>query len=96
MTSLARWLGLGLVIVATTQVSASVTTHQPAAKAPRHPAAAPAEPQAVPAPQSLTDQLNTLGRGFDGVVGIAVKSIDDGWETGWNDHELCPQQSVSK
>jgi len=94
MTSLGRRLGLGLLIVATTQVSASATSHRDIAKPPRHPAAA--ETRSVPAPQYLRDRINDLGRGFDGIVGIAVKSIDDGWETGWNDHQLCPQQSVSK
>src|SRR6185503_10868880 len=87
MTSLARNLGLGLVVVAMTQVSAS------AAKVPHHRAAAP---RTVPAPQYLHDRIEELGRGFDGLVGIAVKSIDDGWETGWRDHDLYPQQSVSK
>src|SRR5690348_8632150 len=94
MTSLGRRLGLGLVIVATTQVSASAATHSASAKPARR--AAAAVPGAVPAPQYLRDRINALGRGFDGIVGIAVKSIDDGWETGWNDHQLCPQQSVSK
>ena len=48
------------------------------------------------APQSIRDRINALGQGFDGRIGIAVQSIDDGWETGWKDHELYPQQSVSK
>ena len=95
MTSLGRRLGLGLVIVATTQVSASAASHQaPAKPAPR--SAARAERHTPPAPQALSDRINELGRGFDGIVGIAVTSIDDGWETGWNDRQLCPQQSVSK
>ena len=93
MTSLGRRLGLGLVIVAATQVSASATTpHADAKPAPR--AAAPVK--AVPAPKYIHDRIQDIGRGFDGLVGIAVKSIDDGWETGWKDHELYPQQSVSK
>ena len=36
------------------------------------------------------------GAAFDGRVGIAVKSIDEGWATGWKADELYPQQSVSK
>jgi beta-lactamase class A len=51
---------------------------------------------AATAPQYIRDQINELGRSFDGEVGIAVKSIDDGWSTGWKDNELYPQQSVSK
>jgi beta-lactamase class A len=48
------------------------------------------------APQYLRDQIDQLGRAFDGQVGIAVKSIDDGWRVGWKADELYPQQSVSK
>jgi beta-lactamase class A len=55
----------------------------------------PAKP-AVAAPKYISGRIDELGRGFDGLVGIAVKSIDDGWETGWKDNELYPQQSVSK
>jgi beta-lactamase class A len=88
-------LGLALVLLASTQVTASAAT-QPAAPRPPHgPAAAPA-PRAVPAPQYIRDRINELGRGFDGRVGIAVRSIDDGWSTGWKAGELYPQQSVSK
>lgn len=93
MTSLGRSLGLGLVIVAATQVSASAATPQRAAKPPHQRAVAP---RAVPAPKYIHDRIEDLGRGFDGLVGIAVRSIDDGWETGWKDHQLYPQQSVSK
>jgi beta-lactamase class A len=93
MTSLGRRLGLGLVIVATTQVSASAATQHAPAKASRR-AAVPVK--ATPAPQYIHDRIDELGQGFDGLVGIAVKSIDNGWETGWKDHDLYPQQSVSK
>jgi beta-lactamase class A len=62
------------------------------AKAPRHALAV----KAVPAPESIRNRIDELGSGFDGQVGIAVKSIDEGWETGWKGHELYPQQSVSK
>ena len=47
-------------------------------------------------PSELKAQISALGRGFDGEVGIAIKSVDDGWETGWKDKGLYPQQSVSK
>jgi len=93
MTSLGRSLGLGLVIVAATQVNASGAAPHHTVKAPRH-NVAPAK--AAPAPKYIRDRVAELGRGFDGQVGIAVKSIDDGWETGWKDHDLYPQQSVSK
>ncbi|MGE5561715.1 MAG: class A beta-lactamase [Bacillota bacterium] len=94
MTSLGRGIGLGLVIVAATQVGASAATKEAAPKPPHH-KVAPAE-KTVPAPKPLADRIDALGSAFDGRVGIAVRSIDDGWETGWKDHELYPQQSVSK
>ncbi|HEX5258020.1 MAG TPA: serine hydrolase [Sphingomicrobium sp.] len=93
MTSFGRRVGLGLVIVATTQVSASAAIPPPPVKAAR---TATVIARAVPAPQYIRDRIDELGRGFDGLVGIAVKSIDDGWEAGWKDHDLYPQQSVSK
>ena len=85
----------GLVLLAATQVGASaVQPHSPPA-APRQSAAAPIRPT-PPAPQYIREQINELGRQFDGRVGIAVRSIDDGWATGWKADELYPQQSVSK
>jgi beta-lactamase class A len=44
----------------------------------------------------MRDQVNTLGSQFNGRVGISVRSIDEGWQTGWKANELYPQQSVSK
>lgn len=52
--------------------------------------------QAPAAPQFIRDQIIGLGRGFNGRIGIAVQSIDNGWSTGWKADELYPQQSVSK
>ena len=96
MTSLGRGLGIGLVVVAASQVTASGTTHQSPAKAARQVRAATKPVKRVPAPKELSDRIDALGSAFDGDVGIAVKSIDSGWETGWKDRELYPQQSVSK
>lgn len=95
MASLGKALGFGLVILAAAQVSASGTappTHLPAASTQRKPVARPA----LPAPRPISDRIGELGEGFDGRVGIAVKSIDEGWEAGWKDNEFYPQQSVSK
>ena len=89
----AKRLGLAIVMLASAQVGASAATKAPAPKAPHRPA--PVAP-AVPAPAYLTDRIEDLGRGFQGRVGIAVRSIDDGWQTGWKADELYPQQSVSK
>ena len=95
MTSVAKAIGFGLVVVVTVQVSASASTP------PRHAKPAPQHQKAVvrprvPAPAYISNRVNELGRAFDGRVGIAVRSIDEGWETGWKDRELYPQQSVSK
>jgi beta-lactamase class A len=96
MTSFGKRFGLALVVVATTQVGASAATKAPEAApaAPRTKAPAPAPVPA--APKYLSDRIGQLGQAFDGQVGIAVRSIDDGWATGWKDGEFYPQQSVSK
>jgi beta-lactamase class A len=106
MTSLWTRFGLALALAGLTQVGAAAIekTHAPkAAKAksakpvPRaaHASARPA-PKSPKAPDYISDRIDALGRAFDGRVGIAVKSVDEGWETGWKDDELYPQQSVSK
>lgn len=57
----------------------------------------PAQAQrAQQAPSGLEAKIAQYARAFDGSVGIAVRSIDDGWKVGWHDTMLCPQQSVSK
>ena len=95
MTSLWSRVGLGLVIVGLTQVNASATI-QNAAPRPT-PTVRPAPPPKPPqTPRYLRERIDALGREFDGQVGIAVKSVEDGWATGWNYDTLCPQQSVSK
>ena len=94
MTSVWKSLGLLLVLAAITQVSSAAT------KAPHPKPAAKAKTQAIKhapqAPAFIRSRLADLGRNFDGQVGIAMKSIDDGWEAGWKDDELYPQQSISK
>ncbi|MGY4395082.1 beta-lactamase class A [Sphingomonas sp. UYAg733] len=56
----------------------------------------PSAPLAVTAPQALVANIEALGRGFNGRVGIAVRSIDSGWSVQSNGGILLPQQSVSK
>src|SRR5690349_56064 len=103
MTSLWSRFGLAIALAGLTTVGAAAIKTEKAAtsqKAPTHKAIPKPKPKAtvpsVPAPAFLRDQIDSLGKGFDGRVGIAVKSIDKGWETGWKDNELYPQQSVSK
>lgn len=95
MTSVRQRLGLALVVLASAQVSASAAT-QPGTSRPILRRASAPIARAVPAPQYIRDRINELGRGFNGRVGIAVHSIDDGWNVGWKADELYPQQSVSK
>ena len=94
MTSLWERLGLGLVIVAAASVGASATTQQAVPEL--APPAATAVRAVPSAPPYIRDRVDELGRQFNGRVGIAVKSIDEGWNTGWKDDDLYPQQSVSK
>ena len=111
MTSLWSRVGLACVLAGLTQVGAAAIKAadqpQPAKSAPSKPAPAkpaiqlaqvakPAAPKPIQAPAFLRDRINALGREFDGRVGIAVKSVDEGWTAGWKADELYPQQSVSK
>ena len=96
---MAKRFGLGLVLLASMQVSASAavqavqTVPVPPSAVARH---AAASRPASPAPQYIRDRVQDLGRAFNGRVGIAVRSVDDNWSTGWKADELYPQQSVSK
>ena len=45
---------------------------------------------------ALNEKILERVRGFNGASGLAVKSIDEGWEAGWQTERLFPQQSVSK
>ena len=56
----------------------------------------PAIATSTRAPAALDRRIHELGRGFNGTVGIAVRSVGEGWRVGYRENELCPQQSVSK
>jgi beta-lactamase class A len=85
---------MAAVMAGLAQVGASAASVQPQPAPPLvRPAPAPLPPQAPP---YLSKRIDALGREFNGRVGIAVKSINDGWITGWRADELYPQQSVSK
>jgi len=99
MTS--RWLSLGLAVLALGQSGSSATVHAATASGqlstvPPRPVRAQVRPQSARAPIYLSNRVDQLGRGFSGRVGIAVRSVDEGWSTAWNGNELNPQQSVSK
>jgi beta-lactamase class A len=57
---------------------------------------APAPPQGPPPPARLAAQIDTLGRAFDGRVGIAVRAVDAVWTASFGGADIFPQQSVSK
>ena len=94
MTSMWRRLGLALVMAGMTQVGASAASQY----APPSQAPGPVVHRAQPpvAPVYIRQRIDALGSQFNGRVGIAVRSINDGWWTGWKADELYPQQSVSK
>ena len=97
MTS--HWLSLGLAVLALGQSGSSAMVQPaPASGAPQiGPVARPPQPVRPPqAPTYLARRVDELGSGFNGRVGIAVQSVDEGWATSWNGNELTPQQSVSK
>jgi beta-lactamase class A len=96
MTSLEKRLGLGLVSAAMLQVSAAAAVHQAASAQPPIAPPRPAVHSEAQAPAFLRGRVNDLGRTFNGRVGIAVRSVDEGWTAGWKADELYPQQSVSK
>ena len=94
MTPVWKRLGLAATVIAAASLGASGSS-QAVAPSKDLQAAAPVRP-APPAPAYIKDRVSELGRAFDGRVGIAVKSIGEGWSTGWKADELYPQQSVSK
>ncbi len=59
-------------------------------------APAPVLPAERMARQGLESRIESLGRDFQGIVGIAVREVDSGWTAAWNGRRLFPQQSVSK
>lgn len=59
-------------------------------------ASTPAAPPAPAPPAALASRITALAQGFDGKVGIAVASIEDGWIAGYAADRIFPQQSVSK
>ena len=51
----------------------------------------------APAPLSLRASIDNLRRSFPGLVGISVRSVEDGWAVDSTDaNRRMPQQSVSK
>jgi len=97
MASMLRRFGLSVIVMATMQVSASAASRQDApGPNPNRPATRVPLRAIRPAPNALRQNILSIGRAFDGKAGIAVISVDDGWEIDWNANALFPQQSCSK
>ena len=56
----------------------------------------PARPRVATAPDPIAVGITTLATNFDGLVGVAVRSVQEGWTASANGDRLMPQQSVSK
>ena len=67
----------------------------PAAAAVRMPVPPPV-PRVATAPVPISAGIRSLVAGFDGLVGVAVRSVEEGWTAEANGARLMPQQSVSK
>ncbi len=103
MTSVVRRIGIAVGLVAVS--SATTAQRDPLAPLPAGPQQqtnAMTRPAVSPfarpgqAPIGLRDEINRLGRSFDGKAGIAVVSLRDGWTIDYNSASLFPQQSCSK
>lgn len=97
----ALWIALFATVFAAC-ASASVPPPPRVASAPPQQLYRP-PPQPRPEPRiprgpspELESAVRSLGSGFNGVVGIAVRDIDEGWTVSWNGNRYFPQQSVSK
>ncbi|MBR0553035.1 serine hydrolase [Stakelama marina] len=82
--------GVHVIPPATTAQKAPPPTYTVAVPVP------PPAPKPKPAPAALVATVHSLARNFDGLAGIAIKSIDDGWTVSANGEHKMPQQSVSK
>lgn len=105
MTSRLAFLPLMLAVTGLSGAVAHVDVRDTdkTAPPPQPPVVEQAPPQAQPAPPpkpavavALEQRILDRVRSFNGASGIAVKSIDEGWEAGWQYDRLFPQQSVSK
>ncbi|MES2904122.1 MAG: serine hydrolase [Pseudomonadota bacterium] len=103
MTSVIRRVAVALGLVAVSGGGAA--QRDPLAPLPAGPtqqqpglSARPALPSPVVGrpPIGLRDEINRLGRSFDGKAGISVVSLKDGWAVDYNAASLFPQQSCSK
>lgn len=95
-------LGPALLVGCTVHGDPSLASYLPAGVSLALPwgdakAATQAWKPSAPAPQGLMSAIDGITRNFDGLVGVAVTSVQDGWIVTSNDATRpMPQQSVSK
>jgi beta-lactamase class A len=77
--------------VAKTTAPRPVPASRPIQRPTAPPAARPAEVS-----RALESAIRSLGAGFSGTVGIAVRDVHQDWIIDYNGRQLMPQQSVSK
>lgn len=103
MGAIALMCGLAACVgdASTTPRPVAIAPQAPTAMAPARPVANPPvaipdyDPRSKPSP-ALVSIISSLGRGFGGHVGIAVKRVGADWVVAHNGSDLFPQQSVSK
>jgi beta-lactamase class A len=91
-----RLVGVAAITLALVPQAPSAQVPQRSARPPAPQRAIAANPTETAAQRILAARVRELGRGFQGIVGIAVRDVESGWTTSWNGERHFPQQSVSK
>ncbi|MDV3457822.1 serine hydrolase [Sphingomonas sp. HF-S4] len=96
LTGLGPAMLLGCAVHDDTQLAAYLPAPSYSVLMPFPAAPVPAKPR-MAAPTGLTSSIDGITRNFNGLVGVAVSSIDDGWiASNATATRPLPQQSVSK
>jgi beta-lactamase class A len=95
-TKFGIFLTAGLVLAACVADRSQLAAATAPVMAPPRAVVQPLPPRPIEAPPALAAVVQSLTRDFGGKVGIAVKSLDDGWTVQSNGDVKLPQQSVSK
>ena len=100
MTPVSRRFLVGIGLAATAGLASSQSVrNDPLAPLPPgavRPVPPPVSSPPRMAPAALREQIFAIGRGFNGIAGISVVSLGEGWQLDYNATRLFPQQSCSK